>query len=108
MVLLETAIESVLKEKNSEEEINSFYLDFKENYDSYKGSNDEAFAVMNASIDFAKFKQQMLDYKRGVSDVDKKDQEKLNTEGDGLEFFTLMKEDFKDSKSGWNKVVDVN
>jgi hypothetical protein len=55
-VLLETAIEAVLKEKFSEDEINAFYLDFKDNFDSYKGRNDEAFAVMNSSIDFSKFK----------------------------------------------------
>jgi len=60
---LETAIESVLKDKNSEDEINGFYLHFKDNYESYKGRNDEAFAVMNATIDFSKFKTQMLEFK---------------------------------------------
>ena len=50
----------------------------------------------------------MLEFKQGVTDVDKKDQEKMNTDGDGLDYFNLMKEDFNDSKTGWNKIVEIN
>ena len=52
IVLCETAIDSVVKAKFSEAEIQAFYVDFAENYASYKGKNDEAFQVMNALIDF--------------------------------------------------------
>ena len=43
IVLCETAIDAVIKSKFSEEEIQSFYTDFAENYQNYKGKSDDAF-----------------------------------------------------------------
>ena len=63
-----------LKEVYSEEQINSFYQDFSENFESYKSVNEDAYEIMTASIDFKKFKDQMLKFKSGVKDEDKSEQ----------------------------------
>ena len=86
IVLCETAIDAVIKSKFSEEEIQSFYTDFAENYQNYKGKSDDAFQIMNALIDFQKFKIQMLEYKKGVKDEGVNEQQKLEMADDGLSF----------------------
>jgi hypothetical protein len=48
-----------------------FYTDFAENFESYKSINEDAYEIMCASIDFKKFKDQMLKFKSGVKDEDK-------------------------------------
>ena len=108
IVLCETAIDAVIKAKFSEDEIQAFYVDFSENYDNYKGQSDDAFLVMNALIDFQKFKEQMLEYKKGVTDEAAKDQEKLEMADDGLSFQQLMKEDFNNPTLGWSKAVQFD
>ena len=60
---------------------------------------------MNALIDFQKFKHQMLEHKKGVTNEAAGEGEKLEMADDGLSFMQLMKEDFQDPKSGWSKTV---
>ena len=74
ITILEQAIEAVLKQSYTEDQINQFYLYFAENYNEFKGTNDDAFAIMNATIDFQAFKKQMLNYKSGIKDQDKSEQ----------------------------------
>ena len=62
ITILEVAIEAILKENFTEEQINSFYMDFAENFDSYKTLHDDAYTVMCGSIDFKKFKEEMLKF----------------------------------------------
>jgi hypothetical protein len=62
-----------LKQEYSEDQINAFYTDFSENFESYKTINEDAYEIMTASIDFKKFKDQMLKFKSGVKDEDKSD-----------------------------------
>ena len=97
-----------MKDKYTEDEINAFYEDFGANYESYKGKNDDAFDIMNASIDFAQFKKQMLEFKKGITNTAEADQQKLDTNASGQDFFKLMKEDYNDAKLNWSKVCTIN
>ena len=71
ILLLEKAIEVQLKQEYSEDQMNSFYTDFAENFENYKSVNEDAYEIMCASIDFNKFKDQMLKFKVGVKDEEK-------------------------------------
>jgi hypothetical protein len=61
------AIEAILKENYSEEQITSFYHAFAEDFDSFKVLHDDAYIVMCTSIDFKKFKDEMLKFKKTSS-----------------------------------------
>ena len=42
-------------------------MDFAENFDTYKPLHDDAYIVMCGSIDFKKFKEEMLKFKKTSS-----------------------------------------
>ena len=105
--LLEIAIEVQIKEKFTEEEMEIFYLDFKENFNNYKAINEDAFSIMIASVDFQQFKEQML-----KSKVIEEDKSESKTQDYGKigsnKYFDLASEDYKDPKKKWTKVVSLN
>ena len=107
--MLEQAIEVQLKQEYSEDQINAFYTDFSENFENYKSINEDAYEIMTASIDFKKFKDQMLKFKTGVKDEDKSDQKTHNFIAMGVDrYLELAKEDFKDQSLGWSKVCEMS
>ena len=76
-------------------------MEFAENFDSFRVIHDDAYIVMCASIDFKKFKDEMLKFKK-TSTTDNSDDKKQNFGASGADkFFELAGEDFKDPSLGW-------
>lgn len=83
-------------------------MDFAENFESYKSLHEDAYTVMCASIDFSKFKDQMLKFKLVNQTEEVKDIKGNNfgVEG-GDKFWQLAAEDFNDPNLNWSKVIDM-
>ena len=82
-------------------------MDFAENFESYKSINEDAYSIMCASIDFSKFKDQILKFKLSAK-PDDSDNVKQNFGATGADkFFELASEDFSDPKLKWAKVIDM-
>ena len=107
ITILEVAIEAILTQNFTEDQIKSFYMDFAENFDSYKTLHDDAYTVMCGSIDFKKFKEEMLKFKKSTT-IDTSQDQKQNFGASGADkFFELAAEDFNDPKLKWSKVVEM-
>jgi hypothetical protein len=70
--ILELAIDVQIKQFFSDKDLEAFYADFQANYKSYLDINENAYEVMIASLDFPKFKEQMLKF--NVTNQEKVDQ----------------------------------
>jgi ADP-ribosylation factor 2-binding protein len=68
--LLENLIESKLNQEFnfSQESIDAFYEDFKVNWETYKDMDADAVETLFGFIDFERFKQNMINYKKGMTD----------------------------------------
>ena len=62
-MLLEMYLESKLKEHFNEDQINTFYQVFKENFNHFKGQNADVCDNLLDFLDFQKFKATMLQMK---------------------------------------------
>lgn len=126
MYILEEIIETQLKNKFSEIEIEQFYQDFKTNIKVYQDHNQDVYDVLLSFIDFNKFKQSMIDFKKTIE----ADQNALNqTEGssnsgsttvsdpnagnifsiaddDFAQFEQFIAEDVNNKELKWRRVVD--
>ena len=85
--ILESTIEAQLNQFYSEEQVNNFYKDFIDNFDSYKELNEDAYTIMCASIDFVKFKDQMLKFKLTCKTADHVENVKQNFGATGADKF---------------------
>lgn len=87
--------------------MDEFYNDFKDNFNSYKEVNEDAFNIMIASIDFQQFKQQMI--KQKVQEPERFDEKLTKDYGkDGShKYFDLAAEDFNDPKLNWTKILNL-
>lgn len=73
-------------------------MDFAENFDTYKPLHEDAYIVMCGSIDFKKFKEEMLKFKK-TSSADGTQEKKQNFGASGTDkFLELAAEDFNDPK----------
>lgn len=63
------AIESHLKQAFSAGDIEQFYKDFQADFQAYKDKNPDAYDILNSQIDFNKFKEQMIKFKKGALDT---------------------------------------
>lgn len=120
IMILEQIIEAKLKVKYSDDEIDAFYLTFKDNLKQYEQINSETVDTIFGFTNFDKFKNSLLVYKRGIDEgslvankeaeetalplesmVDQ-DQESL------LKIFNdLNSEDTSDPKSKWKKTLEI-
>lgn len=62
--ILESIIESKIANAYSKEQIAEFYNDFKENYKNYEAINSETVEVLFGFIDFVKFKEAVIKFKK--------------------------------------------
>lgn len=103
---VDQAIESKLKQSFSGDQIQSFYDDFKADFQSYKETNPDAYEILKCQIDFQYIKDQMIKYKQGA--VNTNSDSGLLTDRDGAElFWELFKEDISDPAMKWRKSMDV-
>ena len=66
--IVESIIDAKLKENYSEEQLNSFYLHFKDCYKIYEPVNADTVEVLFGFTEFVKFKDQVLKFKAGIND----------------------------------------
>jgi hypothetical protein len=79
--IIDEAIESKLREDFSQEAIDSFYANFKEEFETLRKVNPDAVDILFCAINFPAFKEQMLKFK---SSHDSKDQGKINEDNTNL------------------------
>ena len=66
--VMEQFVDFKLKEKYSDEQITAFYEEFKVNFKNYEASNKDSVEVLFGLIDFEKFKEAVLNYKKGIDE----------------------------------------
>ena len=66
VAIMEQIIEAKLKENFTEEDIQEFYKTFRENLDKYEKIDGETIDVLFGFIDFEKFKEKLITYKKGI------------------------------------------
>lgn len=107
--VIDQAIEAQLLATFTDVEIAAFYDDFKAGFQAYKEKNPDAFEILCCTIDFPKFKEQMLKFKKGAVDVEEVPtggSAQTETKGEDL-FWDLYKEDIGDPKNKWRKALSV-
>lgn len=113
--LMEQILDVTLKNEthgHSEQDVDRFYETFKENKELYKSMNEDVMDLLFGLVDFTKFKASLLEYKKGIvnmdaSDVDAENQ-KLMSGKQGLEFDEFMKEynlDPDDKSNSWVRKI---
>ena len=70
VTILEEIIAVKLKEKYSEEQIEAFYLSFKDNMKDYEKENALTVETIFGLIDFDKFKASILQYKKDSASLE--------------------------------------
>jgi len=97
-----------LRENHTQESIDQFYDQFKANFPRYNLENNIAVDILFGAIDFSKFKDSMLKFKRGTID-DKpgdRDPTKPNIGTYGIErFWALHKDELTGPNSPWKKAI---
>ena len=100
--LIDTAIEAQLLQFHTEEQVQSFYKAFPDNFRVFEEQNEEAFNILGATLDFEKFKAQMTHFKTGVVD----DIKTVKTfDKEVYSFDNLIKEPLTGKDCPWKKVV---
>ena len=66
VAIMEQIIEAKLKENFTEEDIQEFYKTFRENLEKYEKIDGETIDVLFGFIDFEKFKEKLITYKKGI------------------------------------------
>ena len=104
--MLDTLIGVELKEEYSDQQIDAFYEDFKNNHQQYEGQNPDVVMTLLEFLDFQKFKAVILEFKRGVVDHNEQELEQepeLQTDtADSVQlFWELYEEDPDDPQQGW-------
>lgn len=79
MTILEEIIAAKLKEKYSEQQVEGFYLSFKDNLKKYEAENTLSVETIFGLIDFEKFKSLILRYKMDSASL--KSEETATTSG---------------------------
>ena len=74
VTILEEIIAAKLKETYSEDQVENFYLTFKDNLAKYEAENPIAVDIIFGLIDFDKFKQSILRYKKDSAVLTSTDQ----------------------------------
>ena len=106
--VIDLAIEASLQSAFSDQEISQFYADFKADFKTYKTKNPDAYEILLSSIDFVKFKEQMLKFSKGSVDVEQEDIEPaVGKLGEDL-FWDFYREDLKDPKNQWRKALNLD
>ena len=111
--MMEQILDVTLKNEthgHSEAQVEHFYQTFKENMEAYKAMNEDVMDVLFGMVDFNKFKQSVLEYKKGFQNADAdqtaKENQELQSGKQGLEYEEFMKEynrDPDEKGSGWVK-----
>ena len=108
--ILDTVVEANLKEKYTSDQIDAFYLGFKDNLEEYKKINPEVVNTLFSFIDFEAFKKSILLSKNFLDENygDKQDRTQIDgsmveTDMDLKYFEGLLSEDINDPKLGWHK-----
>lgn len=119
IVIMEQYIEVKLKENNSPEAIQAFYADFVKNFKAYEAIHADAVDILFGQVDFAKFKAEILLFKKGMSGEYKADDSDSTASDEdsimkvpefvnGLdEFKKANEEDVEDPANGWIKKLDA-
>jgi hypothetical protein len=108
--IIDEMIEGQLKLTFSEDEIDQFYADFKNNYHKFHAKNRDAVDILNCAIDFSRFKELMLKIKKGT--IDEKPEEIAKPPSLGQQgmdrFWPLYNDNPYEKGSGWRKMMQVN
>ena len=106
--ILEQTIDTRLIESFTQEQIQSFYINFATNFQEYQKLDPDTVDVLYGFIDFNKFKQLVLQIKKGEITVKVENNQELMVDQIGGEkfFWDLYKEDVNDKSNGWTKKLD--
>ena len=74
--ILDELIDSRLRESFSEDQIESFYENYAKKQSVYKGKNKSVHETLFAFVDFTKFRDQMISYKKANSKMTSSDEKK--------------------------------
>ena len=109
--MMEQVLDVTLKNEtygHSEEQVKEFYATFKDNLENYKTINHDVVDILFGLVDFAKFKESILAYKKGCIDTDaataQKENQELMSGKQGYEYEEFLKEynlDLDDKSNGW-------
>ena len=102
IALLEQIIATDLGEKYSEEQIDAFYLAFKDNLEMFEKEDGWAYDTLWGLINFDKFKQQILTYKKDNSALTKKEETTIENKGEA-DYYKYDAEDVNDPNNKWVK-----
>lgn len=96
--MMEKVLDVTLKDqyKHQEADVDAFYGSFKDLRASYETMNSDVMDTLFSMVDFSKFKECLLDYKRGMINMDAGDAQdenaKLQSGKQGLDFDEFLKE----------------
>ena len=107
---MDKVIEANLMKTFSEEQIAQFYSTFADSEEKYKKIDADAVEVLFGFLDFQKFKESVIKFKKSAS-TDEKSSDQTNNGSEIQDikedmFFELVKEDVKDKSLGWSKVIE--
>ena len=70
--MMEKVLDVTLKEqyKHPEADLDAFYKSFKQLRSGYETMNADVMETLFGMVDFSKFKESLLDYKRGMVNMD--------------------------------------
>ena len=111
--LMEKMIDYKLKETHSEEQVDQFYLTFKENREEYNKINEDVMDLLFGLVDFQKFKSFILEYKKGCRTEKDADESAVGSKrlseyaADYDEFMKEINSDPDEKSSGWVKKVSM-
>lgn len=73
--MMEKVLDVTLKGQygHSEADVEQFYATFKDNKHGYEAINSDVMDTLFSMVDFSKFKQSLLEYKRGMNDQGEKE-----------------------------------
>mmetsp|Transcript_8513 Transcript_8513/g.14340 ORF Transcript_8513/g.14340 Transcript_8513/m.14340 type:complete len:158 (-) Transcript_8513:633-1106(-) len=97
--ILDQLIEAKLREQYDEEQIKQFYASFAQNFKQYEAVDSDAVEVLYGFINFEKFKEAILKFKRGAQEnaegAKSEKPDDFTKQDEGL-FHELIKEDLND------------
>jgi hypothetical protein len=105
---MEEIIAHKLRETYSQDQIDAFYTSFAEQHGEYEKTNPVTVNIIFGLIDFAKFKESMLQYKKDSASLINEETANTGTalgSQDESLFWECYQEDPNDPKFGWSKKV---
>ena len=74
--ILDELIDAQLRKNYSEDQIESFYETYAKQQSVYKGKNKNVHETLFAFVDFSKFRDQMISYKKANAKMSSSDEKK--------------------------------